>query len=355
MAKLAIINDTHMGARNDSLAFNSYFFKFWDNVFFPYLLENNIKKIVHLGDMVDRRKFINFVILNHWRKNFINKLQEHDISLDFLVGNHDVPYKNTNVINALDELFGSFPNIRIFSEPCEMKYDNLNVLLLPWMNIENVENTLELIKNTRSEVAFGHLEITGFEMDRNNLCHDGMSKNIFDKFDIVLSGHFHHKSTDGRINYLGTQYEITWADHADEKGFHIFDTETRELTFIRNPYSMFHKIVYDDKVENFQINDIDIDMCEGTYVKIVVLNKTNPYLFDRFMDKLYKKNPLDISIVESVNDLTNDENDDSINEAQDTITILNSFVDGLEINLDNDKLKKLLRELYIESMNLEQV
>jgi DNA repair exonuclease SbcCD nuclease subunit len=353
--RIAIINDTHMGARNDSLAFNAYFFKFWDDVFFPYLKENNITNVLHLGDMVDRRKFVNYVILNHWRKNFIERLKNQNISFDMLVGNHDVPYKNTNDVNALDELFGSYDNIRIFSDPCEIKYDDLTVAFLPWVNSENVDKTLNLIKKTKSQIAFGHLEISGFEMDRGAVCLDGMPKNIFDKFDMVISGHFHHKSTDGRIHYLGTQYEITWADYADQKGFHIFDTDTRELTFVENPYSMFHKITYDDKQENFDFSKINIDSAENSYVKIVVLNKTNPYIFDRFMEKIYNKNPIDISIVESINDLTSDDTNDTIDEAQDTVTILNTYVDNMEMDMNKDRLKKLLRELYIESVNLEQV
>jgi hypothetical protein len=255
----------------------------------------------------------------------------------------------------LDELFGSYDNIRIFSDPCEIKYDDLTVAFLPWVNSENVDKTLNLIKKTKSQIAFGHLEISGFEMDRGAVCLDGMPKNIFDKFDMVISGHFHHKSTDGRIHYLGTQYEITWADYADQKGFHIFDTDTRELTFVENPYSMFHKITYDDKQENFDFSKINIDSAENSYVKIVVLNKTNPYIFDRFMEKIYNKNPIDISIVESINDLTSDDTNDTIDEAQDTVTILNTYVDNMEMDMNKDRLKKLLRELYIESVNLEQV
>jgi len=353
--RIAIINDTHMGARNDSLVFNTYFFKFWDDVFFPYIKKHNITNVLHLGDMVDRRKFVNYVILNHWRKNFTERLKKENISFDMLVGNHDVPYRNTNDVNALDELFGSYDNIRIFSKPCEMIYDNLPVVFLPWINSENIEDSLKLIKQTKNQIVFGHLEISGFEMDRGSVCLDGMSKNMFEKFDMVISGHFHHKSTDGQIHYLGTQYEITWSDYADQKGFHVFDTDTRELIFVKNPYSMFHKIVYDDKQENFDYTKIDISKVENSYIKIVVLNKTNPYIFDRFMEKVYKKNPIDISIVESVNDLTFGDIDDNIDEAQDTVTILNTYVDNMEMDMNKDRLKNLLRELYIESVNLEQV
>ena len=58
--KIALLNDTHFGARNDSPAFLDYFMRFYNEIFFPYLKDNNIKTLIHLGDVVDRRKFINF-------------------------------------------------------------------------------------------------------------------------------------------------------------------------------------------------------------------------------------------------------------------------------------------------------
>ena len=354
--KLAIINDTHAGARNDSLAFDDYFFRFWDNVFFPYLKENNIDTVIHLGDIVDRRKFINYVILNRWRNKFFGRLKEMNVKLHVLVGNHDVPYKNTNDINAIEELFEQSDTIRVYKEPCDISIDNFDICLLPWINVENQQRTLDHIKASRAQVAFGHLEIAGFEMDRGNVCRDGMNRSVFDKFEMVLSGHFHHKSTDGHIVYLGNQYQMTWADYDDKRGFHVFDTDTRELTFVENPYQMFFKITYDDK------NDLDFDKLKkldfseytGTYVKILVLHKTNPFLFERFMQKLIDAAPLDISIVEDFSDLTNKDDSDIIDEGEDTMTILDKYVDGLQMD-SADKLKSILRELYLEAINLEKV
>ena len=72
--KIALLTDTHFGARNDSPAFSKYFFKFYDEVFFPYLKENNITTLIHLGDIVDRRKFINFKTSHDFRKNFMMRL-----------------------------------------------------------------------------------------------------------------------------------------------------------------------------------------------------------------------------------------------------------------------------------------
>lgn len=57
---IALLGDTHFGMRNDSLDFHHLYEKFYTNVFFPKLKENGIKTIVQVGDLFDRRKYINF-------------------------------------------------------------------------------------------------------------------------------------------------------------------------------------------------------------------------------------------------------------------------------------------------------
>lgn len=352
--KIALISDTHAGARGDNPIFNEYFFKFWENVFFPYLKENNITQICHLGDVVDRRKFINFVILNSWRKRFFDVLKREDITMDVIVGNHDVTYKNTNEINAMHELFDHYDNINVLIEPRDVDYDGTSIAMVPWINVSNYEQSMEFLKNSKSQIVFGHFEIAGFEMDRGNICHTGLDMKSFDRFDMVLSGHFHHKSNNGNIHYLGNQYEMTWADYNDQRGFHVFDTDTRELTFVPNPYRMFHKLSYDDGQQDFDYwKEYNYDELKDCYVKVVVVNKQNPYLFDKVIDDLYKAEVADIAIVEDLTDVALDVDEDIINQAEDTMTILNKYIDGLTLNVEPDKLKNIMRELYVESLNVE--
>jgi DNA repair exonuclease SbcCD nuclease subunit len=356
--KIALINDTHAGARQESLSFNNYFFEFWDNTFFPYLKANNIKKVVHLGDLVDRRKFINYVILNSWREKFFNKLVEEKISTDFLVGNHDVPYRNTNSPNAIRELLHNYQDtglFNIYEEAAEVKYDKLPVLLMPWINNGNYESAIDRMRKSKSKVCFGHFEISGFEMDRGSVCESGLKKDLFDKFELVLSGHFHHKSTDGSIYYLGSQYEMTWSDYDDPKGFHVFDTGTMELEFVRNPYSMFHKIWYNDAEQDLEYwKNQDLSKYTGRYVKVIVTTKNNPFLFDKMIDLLYQKNPQDITVVEDYG-LIYEESSEVLSGAEDTPTILSKYVDGLvfDVTISKDKVKKVMRDLYNEALTFE--
>ena len=353
--KIALINDTHAGARGDNPIFNEFFFKFWENTFFPYLEENNIKTICHLGDVVDRRKFINFVTLNSWRSRFFDRARDMSIQLEVIVGNHDVTYKNSNELNAMQELFSHYDNINIYTEPVDLTFDGLQVAMVPWINGENYEHSMEFLTNTKSQIVFGHFEISGFEMDRGNVCQGGMSREIFNRFDMVMSGHFHHKSSEGSIYYLGNQYEMTWADYGDVRGFHVFDTETRELEFIENPNRIFYKIAYNDEeaheIEKWK--QFDYSAYKETYVKVIVVNKKDPFTFDSVIDNLYKAGVLDVSIVEDFSDTSTVE-DEEIDQAEDTITILNKYIDGMTLDVDNDTLKTYMRELYVEALNLQR-
>jgi DNA repair exonuclease SbcCD nuclease subunit len=360
--KIALITDQHFGARSDSPVFHDYFEKFYTEFFFPYIKENNIYTVIDLGDTFDRRKYISYYSLFRAKKYWFNNIKENRINLISIVGNHVIPYKNTLSINALDLLLKEYyPTVITVSEPKEFEFpsspdnvDRIRILMLPWICDDNREQTMQMIEETKAQFCFGHLELGGFEMYKGSLIFDGMDARLFEKFEMVCSGHYHHKSTRGNINYLGCPYEMTWSDYDDPKGFHIFDTETRSLTFIENPYRMFHKIFYDDSVTNLaQIMDKDYTEYKNTHIKVVVKSKNNPYWFDLFIDKLEKAEVVNIQVVDDHLNLDIEDDDDIINEAEDTITILKKYVENLEIETDKQALETLLRSLYEESLSVE--
>ena len=231
--KIALLNDTHFGCRNDSPAFLEYQNEFYDNLFFPYLIENKIDTLIHLGDVVDRRKFINHNTAHNFKLKFWNRLDELNIDTHIIIGNHDTYYKNTNEVNALQNLNIS-KSAKIYTRPVECTFDGLDILMLPWICDDNYDDSIFAIDNSTSPICMGHLEVKGFEMHSGHFNEQGLEKSQFTKFEKVLSGHFHKKSDDGRIYYLGTQYEMTWSDYNCPKGFHIFDTDTRELERVSN-------------------------------------------------------------------------------------------------------------------------
>lgn len=354
--KVAIITDQHFGARNDSVHFLDYYEKFYNETFFPAITSAGINTVLILGDTFDRRKYVNFYSLKRTKEMFFDKLAYQGIQVHMLAGNHDTYFKNTNDVNSVDLLLKEYVNINVIDHPANIYVGTHKVCMMPWICPENYEHSMATIKETDAEICMGHFEIAGFAMHRGMPSEEGLNRELFRKFSHTFSGHYHHKSNANDIYYLGNPYELTWQDYGDDRGFHIFDFSSKELTFIKNPNVMFHRIVYDDKVETIQeVLEKDLTKFAGSYVKVVAVNKTNPYLFDQFMNKLYMVNPLDITIIEDALDLTEGVEDDKIDEAEDTITIINKYVDALENSgIDNTKLKTMLKELYVEALNLEQ-
>ena len=352
--KICILGDSHFGARGDSLDFHKYFEKFYDEVFFPYLKQNDIKIIFQMGDLFDRRKYINFNTLHLCRKYFFDRCQILDIKVHTLLGNHDIAFKNTLEVNSTGLLLNEYKCVEYYDDFDTVEFDGVKIDVVPWICDDNEKEIFQKMKESKAQICFGHFEIAGFEMDRGNVCDHGLDKKILSKYDIVLSGHFHHKSTDDNITYVGTPYEMTWSDYNDPKGFHIFDTETRNMEFVKNPFVMFNKVTYDDGQQDFDSwKKYDFSSLKDTYVKVVVLNKQNPYLFDNVIDNLYKVGIADLSIVEDFSDMMIEDDSDIIDQAEDTMTILSKHIDNLTLDVEAEKLKTLMRELYIEALNTE--
>jgi DNA repair exonuclease SbcCD nuclease subunit len=349
--KVAIITDTHFGARSDSIPFDNFFRKFYDQIFFPTLEQENIGTVLHLGDVFDRRKYINFNTLRSSREYFFDKLKKHGVYM--LAGNHDTYFKNTNDVNSPDLLLGDYDNITVIDAPTTIELDGRPILMMPWICADNYADCMEAIRSSLAPVMFGHLELAGFVMHKGQQSEGGMEPNMFDKFDLVGTGHFHHRSSNGNIHYLGNPYELTWNDYDDPRGFHIFDTETLALTFIENPYTMFMKFLYDDS--KFDPDGIDVSTFAEKNVKLVIVNKTDFYKFDRFIDRLYKQNPLELKIIEDFSEFEHDAlTDDELN-IEDTMSLLDSFVESTETDANKSRIKSLLKELYVEAQNADDL
>tara|TARA_B100000963_G_C22584481_1_gene652412 strand:- start:269 stop:1330 length:1062 start_codon:yes stop_codon:yes gene_type:complete len=350
--KVAVLNDTHCGIRNSSDIFLNNAADFYSKVFFPYCKEHNIKQIIHLGDYYDNRKFMNFKAQNHSRKSFLDPMRELGMRMDIIPGNHDTYYKNTNDLNSLKELLGYYMNeIHIIMEPTVMEYGSLKIAMIPWINQENYDDTMKFIKCCKADWCGAHLELDGFEMMRGIKNVHGMDRKIFSKFEKVLTGHFHVGSQQDNIWYLGSQMEFFWSDAHDKKYFHVIDTETREVEKILNPNTLFHKVLYnDDKID---YNNYDVSQCDQKFVKVVVVNKKDSFLFDRFIDRIQSENIHELKIAENFQEFTGENVHDDSMEFDDTPKIVDSYVDGVDTDLDKDKIKVQMRELMTEAQALE--
>jgi len=352
--KVALITDTHWGIRNDSQVMLDNMKKFLDDIFFPQLSALGITDVYHLGDLVDRRKYINFNTARRLREDFLDPLRRKGISMHIIAGNHDTYYKNTNEVNALDEmLMGKYDNIKIHKSPIEVYPYGKPILLLPWICDENREQSINAINNSKSQVAFGHLELAGFDLFRGHKNDYGDDPSIFSRFDIVCSGHYHTRSNNGSIFYLGCPVQFTWTDYNDTKGFHIFDTETRELSFIPNNSSIFHKHFYSDADRSMDdVVDFDVAKYKDCYVKVIVKDKTNPYWFDLVIDKIEKIGVADLQVVEDHMHQDAIQDEEIIDQAEDTMTILKKYVDGMQVS-DKKRVDNIITSLYNEALSIQ--
>ena len=343
--KVAIITDTHYGARKGSKFLHDYFEKFYKDIFFPALKENNITTVIHMGDAFDSRKSIDYQSLEWAKRVVFDPLKSYDVHM--IVGNHDCYYKNTNEVNSPELLLQTYSNIKIYSEISEVAIDTLKVLFIPWINAENFESSVKAIKNSTSKVAMGHLELNGFRAHRGHTMEDGMASELFEKFERTFSGHYHTRSDNGRIFYLGNPYEMFWNDVNDPRGFTIFDTETLEHTHIENPYKLFHNIYYEDTpLQLFKFKEY-----EGKIVKVIVRKKTEPKQFEKFIDKLYSVGVQDMKIIENFQ--IHESEDFEVDEEENTISILNRYIEESDLELDKGVIKKILQDLYRQSCGVE--
>jgi len=360
MTKVAVLNDTHFGVRNSSDIFIEYHRKFFEEFFFPYLKANSITHILHLGDLYDNRKYINYKVANASRKMFLEPLRDFGLTMDIIPGNHDLYYRNTSDLMSLKEMLGYFTsNVNVVTEPRVVEYGSLKVGLIPWINAENYSKCIQFAETAAADWVGAHLELDGFEMMRGVKSTHGMSADIFSRFERVLTGHFHTKSDLMNIQYLGSQLEFTWADAGDPKYFHVIDTETREIEAVRVPYTIFERVVYDDSKDGGMLSTFDFERLCDKFVKVVVARKTDPYEFDRFIEKIQDSGfTHDLKIAESFEEFAGenvslDENTEVILE--DTADILDSYVEATETDLDHTRLKELMRTTYIEACNTEVV
>ena len=346
--KIAIITDQHFGARKNSKLFHDYFLKFYNNVFFPYLEEHGITTIVDMGDTFDSRKGIDFSALAWAKDNYYDRLESMGVTVHTIVGNHTAYYKNTNKVNAVDLLLREYDNVYVYDTASEVTIDGLDILFIPWINQENEESTFRFIQSSNCHCAMGHLELQGFRVNKQIVMDHGHASELYSKFTKVFSGHYHTRSDDGRIFYLGNPYEMFWSDVGDRRGFTIFDTETLEHVAVDNPYTMFHLITYDDDSASL----FDARGYENKVVKVVVKNKKRPKEFDKFLDKLYKSGAQEVKIVENFQVVENDE-DFVAEDEENTINILNRYIDESEINLDKSVVKEIFQNLYREAHEVE--
>ena len=345
--KVVIITDQHFGMRKGSQDFHDYMRKFYEEVFFPFLDKNKINTVLDLGDTFDNRKAIDFWSLDWAKKNYYDLLSDRGIQVYTVVGNHTAYYKNTLGINAINLLLQEYENVRLIEKPETINIGGLDICFIPWICLENETETYDVIANSKANICMGHLELSGFEAHQGYYMDHGMNREVFSKFKKVFTGHFHHRSHSENIYYLGNPYQMYWNDYGDVRGFHLFDTKTTKLKFIKNPYNMFAKIYYDDTVVD--PDTIDETECNNKFVKLIVEKRTNYYAYDNLVERLYQTGVHDLKIIDNTQEEINPTGDI---EVEGTLSFLENYIEEIDYE-DKDTLKSIIGSIYSESLQLE--
>ena len=346
MTLIACLTDTHYGAKKGSKHLHDYFELFYKNVFFPALEEHGVETVIHMGDAFDSRKSIDYQSLEWAKRVVFDPLKKYDVHM--IVGNHDCYYKNTNNVNSPALLLKDYPNIKTYSSPTNTKVCGIDMTFIPWICSENYDETLKVIQKSKAKIAMGHLELKGFRVNKHLVMEEhGLEANLFSNFTKVFSGHYHTRSDNGTVFYLGNPYEMYWTDVNDTRGFHIFDTETLEHTPINNPYKLFYNIYYEDTPHQ----TFDASEYSNKIVKVIVRKKSKQKDFEKFIDKLYKVGIQDLKIVENF-EIQENENF-VIDEEENTISILNRYIDESECDFDKSTIKGIFQDLYKQACEVE--
>ena len=350
MTKIVVLGDCHMGARSGSSHFVRYFNKFFTEVLYPYMLDNNIREIVQLGDIFDNRTNLHLKAFHMSKPEWFDALDEYGFKMHILLGNHDITMRESLKVNTPESIMGDYirrGTVRVYNKPETIEIDGTQFDIIPWICTENKEEVKEFMTRKKvGDVCFGHFEISGAQMYRGIEGHGGLGQDLFERYAVTFSGHYHTRSwlPEHRIQYVGTPYEITWMDAHDPRGFTVFDTETMKWDFIRNPFTMFEKIYYRGSPK--ELGDY-----RSKFVKLIVEKKDNLYEFDQFLQKLRAQEPYDLAIVENLDELSAGDISDEEFELDDTLSIISKYIDSLETDLSKEKIKSFINGLYLEALN----
>lgn len=346
--KVALLGDTHFGVRDGAKNMHEYFEKVY-GWFIDEMQTRNLAHVYQFGDIFDKRKGVDSYSATEAKRYFFNRLEDNLFYFTALVGNHDSFFTNTIEVNSPDLLLQDYANVNLVQSPRRSIVGGTMVDIIPWICRDNHEEIIKFIEQSESEYCFGHFEIAGFAMYKGVESHGGLSADLFKKYKAVYSGHYHTRSTVGNITYIGTPCEMTWNDYDDPRGFHVLDVETGEIEFVKCPYNLFTKIVYnEDTLDLKSIPDV-----KAKYVKLVVEKRTDFKKFDKYVTAINEAGIHDLKIIEDLSDFSEENIDTDKLDLDDTPTLLSNYVDEVETDLDKDRLKREMNLLYLEAKALE--
>ena len=337
--QILLVGDLHFGIQEHNDNFFNYQFD-CINWLYDEAANRNIKEIVFLGDIFDKRKSINLKVLNKVYNEFLNEEFNHY----FILGNHDTFYKNSNTVNSLQILFNQH-NI-ITNIPKQLKFGNKSFLFVPWINKENYDICYDMIQNSNDNYICAHFDLAGFEMTKGFLSkHSSVPISSLKNFDKVFSGHYHGFSQKDNITYVGSLCELNWNDYNIPKVVGILDTETDEVEYIKNPNKFFKKI----KIRHLEdLENIDIEEYRLKNIKIYLYIERNIKI-EKFISEIIDiadtVNVIDEKIMNTISDVELDIKKMEIDE------LWSAYIDELDVT---KKEKGYINKIFFDAYDKVQ-
>lgn len=346
--KIAILGDTHFGARNRNITIENWQRKFYEEFFWPKIDELGISHVIQVGDYFDSRKWLNIQTIAFQKEVFVKPSQERNVTVDVLVGNHDIPFRHSLENNSPGQILEHEENITVHDKPFQAVFHGHEITLMPWICKANYDECMDVVRKG-GQTIIGHFEIKGFLMHPGSYSRDGMTRGDFSNWNQVISGHYHSQSNEGNIIYTGTPYQMMWSDAGGKHGFWIFDTDTGETTFYKNPFDYYHKIDYTDETKLESLEKYNL---KESYVKLMVKEKTDFVNFEKFVDAINFKEPFELKIVESFEEYSSD-NVKELIELSETTDIISEYIDDVATTNNKEAIKKIMIEIYEEALHLD--
>jgi DNA repair exonuclease SbcCD nuclease subunit len=351
--KHIIIGDIHIGTKDGMQMMINWQLKIMNEII-DYSVKEGILSWIQTGDMFDIRKSTNTNVMNQWNEGFFDQLADENIHMKTIVGNHDMYWKNKTTPNTSTELLQERPNITIYDRP----FTHGKFLFLPWICKDNFDDSKDALANSNAKICIAHPEVQGAILQGTTKCEEGFNISDFQRFKLTIAGHFHerqvmmHHNIDTEIDtvltYVGTPMETSWGDFGVEKGFHVLDDETCELTFIPLKHNLCYRFTYNDEIDMDFVLEVDL---KDKYVKVVVEQRTDFKLYDRWLNKLQEMGCKDIKVIEPLIALQSRDGDvEYVGELdiKDTSELISEYISELYPD-KKIKLNRMLQMIHQEA------
>lgn len=306
-----------------------------------YSKKHGIKTWIQYGDIFDVRKAITHKTMEFARE-IATMLEEVDIHMITVVGNHDMHYKHKITPNASMEVLGKYKNITVVEKPVTMDFDGTLIDLIPWLCEENVAQIMKHVKESSAEYCVGHWELNGFYFYKGLKSH-GLEPDFLKSYKQVWSGHFHTISEAANVKYIGTPWTLTAGDENDPRGFWVQDTRLCTFDFVPNETTWHRKIFYP------VTGPIDFNDYKDLSVRVVIteVDKDLPK-FESELEKVVHE----LRTVSKIDNSLEVEDGEEV-EVKGLLEIMEEYINSLPDLSDDDRTAVILyaNQLYTEVTN----